>query len=166
MAASEDAVDRIVAQWREQRPDLDPSAKQITGRIVRLGDLFRRRMADAFAEFELTGPQYGVLAALRRAGEPYTLTPTELARTQMMTSGGMTPVIDGLEARGLVSRPPNPADRRGRLVALTAEGLARIDRAMEAHVEVEAELVAGLSARDRDGLVDLLRRLDLAVEGG
>lgn len=164
-AADRDAVDGIVEQWREQRPDLDPSAKEITGRVIRLGEIFRARFADALQPFGLTGTQYGVLSALRRAGPPFTLTPTEVTRTQMLTSGGMTPVIDSLERRGLVSRPANPDDRRGRLVALTDEGRAVIDRAMEVHADTEAELIDALSDSDRRRLTNLLRRLSLAVEG-
>src|SRR5688572_33180190 len=89
-----DAVDEIVAQWHEQRPDLDPSAKEITGRVVRLASIFQQAFADAFAPLGLNESDYGVLAPLRRAGPPYELTPTELARHKMMTSGGMTAAVD------------------------------------------------------------------------
>src|ERR1044072_9596474 len=89
-----DAVDEIVAQWRRERPDLDPAAKAVAGRIVRLASLFHQAYATAFGALGLNDGDYGVLAALRRAGAPFELTPTELARQRMMTSGGMTAAID------------------------------------------------------------------------
>ena len=82
----------------------------------------------------------------------------------MMTSGGMTPVIDGLERQGLVERVPNPADRRGSLVRLTSSGRKVVDRAMAMHAEAEQELVAGLGERERDQLERLLRKLLLSVD--
>ena len=108
-----DAVDRIVEQWREERPDLDPSGKAITGRIVRLANLLQRRFSAAFDELGLSDGDYGLLVPLRRAGAPHELTPTALARTRMITSGGLTPALDRLEKRGWIERRPNPADRRG-----------------------------------------------------
>lgn len=156
---SGDAVDRIIGQWEVERPDLDPSAKGVTGRIVRLASIFQRRFGEAFAEFDLTNGDYGVLVALRRSGDPFELTPTDLACARMMTSGGMTAVIDRLERRALLERLPNPADRRGSIVRLTAEGRSIIDRAMDAHSAVEHELIAALDDRDRGRLASLLRIL-------
>ena len=154
-----DAVDLFIEQWHVERPDLDPSAKAITGRIVRLASIFQRRFGEAFADLDLTEGDYGVLVALRRSGEPFELTPTELARARMMTSGGMTAVIDRLDRRALVERLPNPADRRGSIVRLTPEGRAATDRAMEAHTAVEHELVTALDEHDRERLAGLLRIL-------
>jgi DNA-binding MarR family transcriptional regulator len=164
-AEVEDAVDAIIDQWRTQRPDLDPSAKHVTGRIVRLGSLFRAAYDDAFEALGIAGVEYGILSALRRAGRPYALTPTGLARNQMMTSGGMTSALDRLERKGLAVRAPNPADRRGTLVALTDAGLEVADEAMRRHSEVEHALIASLTPAQRDGLQSLLRTLLLAVDG-
>jgi DNA-binding MarR family transcriptional regulator len=159
-----DAVDAIVAQWRQERPELDASAKQVTGRIVRLAGLFQQAYGAAFEDLGISVADYGILAPLRRAGPPFQLTPTELARQKMMTSGGMTAAIDRLERRGLVARTPNPADRRGSLVGLTEEGRSVIDEAMARHVEVEHRVLAGLGARQRADLQGLLRSLLLALE--
>ena len=161
-----DTEDRIVAQWRRERPDLDPSAKEVTGRLLRLADEVSRRNAEVLGPLELTGAQYGVLSALRRAGDPYELNPTELARNQMMTSGGMTPLVDGLERRGLVSRRANPEDRRSRLVVLTPEGRRLIDRAMVEHEAAEHAVVESLTEKERDSLAALLRKLSLAIDPG
>lgn len=159
-----DVVDAIVDQWRRERPDLDPSAKQVAGRIVRLGALFGQAYGAAFTELGLNDGDYGVLAALRRAGAPHELTPTELARQRMMTSGGMTAAIDRLERQGRVARAPNPSDRRGTLIGLTSSGRELVDRAMEAHAQAEQRLVAGLDERERSELSTLLRKLLLSVD--
>lgn len=161
-----DAVDAIIEQWRRERPELDPSAKAVTGRVVRLASLFQAAYDDAFHPLGFVGGDYSLLVALRRAGEPGGLTPTELARQRMMTSGGMTAAIDRLVGKGLVTRRPNPEDRRGSLVELTAAGRAVVDDAMARHADVEHALVAGLTMAERTDLESLLRKLLLAVEPG
>jgi DNA-binding MarR family transcriptional regulator len=160
-----DPVGEIVNEWRRERPELDVDAKEITGRIVRLASIFRRAYADAFEPLGLNEGDYGVLAPLRRAGAPYELTPTELSRHRMMTSGGMTAALDRLERKGLLERTPNPADRRGSLVRLTDAGRRVVDEAMTAHVEVEGRLVEALGTTERSQLETLLRKL-LATKGG
>ena len=159
-----DAVDVIVSEWQRERPDLDPSAKELTGRIIRLGSLFERRYADAFTAFGLNEGDYSILAPLRRAGAPFELTPTELAKHRMITSGGMTAALDRLERKGLVSRSPNPADRRGSLIRLTAAGREIIDTAMTSHTEIEHHLVSTLDQAERAQLESLLRKLLQASE--
>ena len=161
----DDAVDVIVEQWRRERPDLDPTAKEITGRIVRLASLFEQAYSGTFQPLGLNDGDYGVLAPLRRAGAPHQLTPTELAKHRMMTSGGMTAALDRLERKGLVTRVPNPDDRRGSLVRLTDSGRDVIDEAMTQHVLTEHRLVSGLDVREREQLRLLLRKLLNAVDG-
>jgi DNA-binding MarR family transcriptional regulator len=163
-----DAVDAIVAQWRTERPDLDPAAKHITGRIVRLAWLFQsefeRTKGAGFGKHGLKETDFGVLSALRRSGEPYELTPTELARHRMITSGGMTAALDRLEAKGMIVRHPNPNDRRGSLVRLTEPGRELIDGSMVLHAQVEHTLVASLGEKDAKDLERLLRKLLIATE--
>ena len=157
-------MDAIVEQWRHERPDLDPTAKHVTGRVVRLASLFQQAYAPEFEAAGLNPGDYGVLVALRRAGAPFQLTPTELARQRMMTSGGMTPVIDRLERQGLVARRPNPADRRGSLVELTRTGRSKVDAAMERHAAAEQRLVEHLDPAEREQLAGLLRKLLRGVD--
>ncbi len=161
---TQDHVDHIVEQWERERPELDPSAKQITGRVVRLASLFELAFGEEHSRHGINNGDFGVLAALRRAGAPFAVTPTELANTMMMTSGGMTSALDRLERKGLATREPNPADRRGSLVRLTETGRRVIDAAMEGHAEVEHRLVSALSDRQRSQLETLLRKLLLAVD--
>lgn len=162
--ASSDAVDGTVAAWAVEKPELDTTAKHVTGRIVRLGALFQQAFGESSVTVGLDNADFGILAALRRAGPDYAVTPTELARRRMMTSGGMTAAIDRLDRRGLVERVPNPADRRGNLVRLTDEGRDAIDRAIELQQDVELRLVAPLDDAEIGQLTDLLRRLLVAAD--
>ena len=159
-----DAVDGILEQWERERPDLDPTATAILGRISRISALVDQEMDRVFQPHGLTGGDFVVLAALRRSGQPYQLIPTALTRSMMVSSGGTTKRLDRLEARGLIRRDPDPADRRGTLVTLTSAGLATIDTVASAHVQNEKRLVATLSPNQRKTLTRLLRELLLALE--
>lgn len=159
-----DAVDAIVDEWAAERPGLDTTAKQVTGRIIRLAAFFQQAFGESSRTVGLENADFGILAPLRRAGVDSPLTPTELARRQMMTSGGMTAALDRLERRGLVERVPNPNDRRGSLVRLTDEGRDAIEAAVDLQADVERRLVDPLSAKEVDQLVGLLRRLLLAAD--
>ena len=159
MDEERDRVDRIIEQWRRERPDLDPTAKGVTGRVVRIGDLIQARMGDALAPLGIRDGDYGLLSALRRSGDPFEQSPTELRQHLVITSGGLTLQLERLERAGLVQRRPNPADGRSVLVRLTPEGRALADEAMERHAALEHEMVAGLTSEERDVLVGLLRKL-------
>ncbi|MCZ7589918.1 MAG: MarR family transcriptional regulator [Gaiella sp.] len=159
-----DAVDRITAQWRRERPDLDPAPMGIVGRISRIAALAERELDPVFAEHDLTGADFDVLATLRRSGSPYRLTPGELSRSTMVTTGGMTKRLDRLEAGRLVRREPDPSDRRGKLIALTSRGRDLVDHAVEAHLENEERLLAALPAAKRRQLASLLRELLVSLD--
>ena len=154
----------MLEQWQRERPDLDVTATGILGRISRIAALVGQEMDQFFQPHGLSGGDFVVLAALRRSGKPYQLTPTALSRSMMVSSGGTTKRLDRLEARGLVRRDPDPADRRGTLVTLTGAGLATIDTVESAHVQNEKRLVATLSPNQRKTLTRLLRELLLALE--
>lgn len=154
-----DEVDRVVAAWRRERPDLEVTPLEVLSRVTRLAkhlDLARRA---AFTASGLEMWEFDVLAALRRAGEPYRLTPGELIRATMVTSGTMTNRVDRLVGRQLVQRTSSPSDRRAVLVTLTAAGIELVDVAMERLIEHERELLQGLSAKDQQRLASTLRRL-------
>jgi len=153
----EDEVDRIVAAWARERPDLDVTPLTVLSRVSRLArhlDLARR---GAFSRHDLETWEFDVLSALRRAGEPYRLSPGTLLTQTLVTSGTMTNRIDRLEERGLVERQPSPEDRRGVLVQLTVAGRSRVDAAMSDLLDVERGLLGNISADDRNRLADLLR---------
>jgi DNA-binding MarR family transcriptional regulator len=164
MATRADAVDRITAQWRRERPDLDPSPMGVVGRISRVSSLVQRQLEEVFAAHGLTGADFDVVATLRRAGAPYRLTPGELSRSTMVTTGGMTKRLDRLEASGLIRREPDPRDRRGKLIVLTPKGRDLVDHAVEAHLENEERLLAVLPTAKRRELAALLRDMLLSLE--
>ena len=164
MPAARDAVDLITAQWRLERPDLDPAPMGVVGRISRIAVLAQRELDRVFARYGLSGGDFDVLATLRRSGAPHRLTPGALSRSTMVTTGGMTKRLDRLEELGLIHREPDPHDRRGRLIALTDKGRTLIDTAVEGHLDNEERLLAGLSAAKREQLARLLRELLLALD--
>lgn len=148
-----DAVDAILEQWREERPDLDASPMGPIGRIKRCAALLDSRLEFAFTKFELNLWEFDMLATLRRAGAPYRLSPTALFSTLMVTSGTMTHRLNRLASRSLIERVPNEQDARSSLVQLTDKGLALINRAVEEHVENERLVLSALPA-------DVLANLD------
>ena len=158
-ADENDAVEQILRQWAVARPDLDVSAMGVFARLSRADRLLKKSLAETFEGYGLNGGEFDVLATLRRAGGPYGLTPTELYRSMMLSSAAMTNRIDRLEERGLVAREPDPDDRRGVRIRLTAAGLELIEGALAAHVEGEERLLAALSRDERRQLAGLLAKL-------
>ncbi|MFI1000571.1 MarR family winged helix-turn-helix transcriptional regulator [Streptomyces galbus] len=163
-AHPQDPVDAIVEQWAAVRPDLDTAAMEVFGRIFRLSRAMGDRMEKAYAPLGLSRGEFDVLATLRRADEPYTLSPRELSATLMLTTGGMTGRLDKLERAGLLRRSPDPHDRRGLRVTLTEQGLDLVDRAVGAGLAVEREALSALNAQQAGQLADLLRELLRSTE--
>lgn len=153
-----DRVDRISAQWRRERPEIDHDAMALIGRLSRLARHLGQGMDKTFAAHDLNAASFDVLATLRRSGAPYRLSPGDLLASTMVTSGTMTHRIDRLERAGLVRRIGNPDDARSVLIELTPEGLARIDAAVTDHSATQARLTAGLSAGEKAQMTDLLRK--------
>ncbi|MEV6549119.1 MarR family transcriptional regulator [Streptomyces sp. NPDC051597] len=154
-----DHVDLLLAQWGERRPDLDVSPMAVIGRLKRLSRLIETELRRTFAEHGLDPASFDVLATLRRSAPPHLLTPAELMRSAMVTSGAVSQRLDKLEERGLVTRSPSPTDGRVVQVALTPEGRALIDRALPDHLATEERLLAALAPDRRDALADTLREL-------
>jgi DNA-binding MarR family transcriptional regulator len=154
-----DRIDQIVDQWRRERPELDVSPLALFGRLLRAAHLADRELARGLEEHGLQSGWFDVLAALRRAGRPYALNPTDLMAATMLSSGGITKRLDRLAEAGLIERRPDPADRRGTLVRLTRKGRSAIDRALEAHLANEQRLLLALAPGDQRRLDRLLRRL-------
>jgi DNA-binding MarR family transcriptional regulator len=154
----------IVAQWRRERPDVDVAALELLGRLFRSAHLADARLREGIAHHGLQPGWFDLLAALRRAGAPYELNPTELMRSTMLSSGGMTKRLDRLAEAGLVERRPDPTDRRGTLVGLTKKGEAVVDDALVTHVANEERLREPLSRTERRELGDLLHKLLIGLE--
>jgi DNA-binding MarR family transcriptional regulator len=159
----QDGVDQIIEQWRRERPDLDPAPIGVIGRISRLARELEQELERVYREHGLEPGWHDVLATLRRQGAPYQLRPSDFASSLMLTSSGTTKRLDRLERAGLVTRAPDPADRRGVLITLTPAGLDLIDKVTDAHLANEHRLLEALSDNERRRLADLLRKLQLGL---
>lgn len=160
-----DEVDVLVEAWARERPDLDVDPMRVLSRVTRLARHLDRQRAAAFSAHGLETWEFDVLAALRRAGPPYRLSPGRLLRETMVTSGTMTNRVDRLAARGLVERDLHPDDKRGVLVRLTPAGAAAADAALTDLLAAERRLLADLPSEDQHQLAAALRSL-LVVYGG
>lgn len=159
-----DGVDLIIEQWQRERPELDSSPIGIVGRISRLAREIEARLEPVYREHGLEPGWHDILATLRRSGG--TLRPTDLTNASMLTSSGTTKRLDKLEVAGLIAREPDPSDRRGTLIALTADGRRLIDALTPAHLDNERRILGALTEADQRRLADLLRKLQLGLPEG
>ena len=158
-----DHIQEVLEQWTVETPALDRSAFAVIGRISRLAHLLEPELDLVFADYGLTGGEFDVLAALRRSGPPYRLTPTALRKALLLSSGGMTKRLAGLENRGLVHRGAEAGDRRLRAVTLTPDGRDLLDAVLPDHVANEERLLRDLNASERTELARLLEQLAVAL---
>jgi DNA-binding MarR family transcriptional regulator len=163
-ATGRDEVDSLVAAWQRERPDLDVTPMQVLSRVSRLARHLDRQRSAAFAAYGLETWEFDVLAALRRAGPPYHLSPGQLIRETMVTSGTMTNRVDRLAARGLVARGDHPGDRRGVRVSLTSTGRQTVDAALSDLLTAERDLLGSLSPAEQEHLATALRLLLLPYD--
>jgi DNA-binding MarR family transcriptional regulator len=157
--AAPDLIDRLVTDWKRERPDLDASAMSVVGRILHLGRLLEDAASEGLRGTGINYTDLDVLATLRRSGAPYRLTPTALRKSVLLTSGAMTACLNRLERAGLISRNAVDEDRRSLAAALTAKGLKLTDKAIASRFEQARQVVEVLSAGERAELAGLLRKL-------
>jgi DNA-binding MarR family transcriptional regulator len=155
-----DWIDDLTRAWSREYPDFDTASFPPLVRLARLGLLIERFQQEVVAPFEISAGDYGVLAALRRAGRPYALKPSDLYVRLHRSSGGMTKTLKKLEEQGLVERAPDPNDGRGSLVSLTPAGLELQDEIFQAFLLASQSLLAPLSksrlSADDEALRELL----------
>jgi DNA-binding MarR family transcriptional regulator len=154
-----DTFDDARKQWERERPDLDPSGAEVIWRISFLHKHLKNIAGKKLGKYDLPMWSFDVLAALRSAGPPFRLTPTLLCEVALLTSGAMTNRLDRLEEAGLVERLPDPNDRRGLLIQLTAEGKELVDKAAKVRFDQANEAVSSLTSAERRQLAVLLRKL-------
>ena len=155
----QDLVDRLLVEWRGERPELDCQPMGIVVRVQLLGKLLCRNAEQALRPLGMKLWEYDVLSALRRQGQPFQLSASELARAAMLSSGAMTTRIDRLEQRGLVRREVDPDDRRGVQVCLTDAGRQLIDEAIAARLQAAEEQLEALGPAERKSVSDGLRKI-------
>jgi DNA-binding MarR family transcriptional regulator len=157
MAANPDKLDVLIAGWRAALPDLDPSALELVGRVIVLAEHLQRTANAALAEHGLTLGEFDILGTLRRRGDGG-MTPTQLLRWVVLTSGGMTARLDKLEAAGLIARRPDADDRRMVVIELTPKGEGVIDTAAATRFAEAKASLPPLSTGEMKTLAGLLRR--------
>jgi DNA-binding MarR family transcriptional regulator len=156
---NDDRIDRLLAEWQVERPELDASAMAVVGRLLSIGRQLEARANAVLGPLGLHYTDLDVLATLRRGGRPYRRTPTELRDSVLITSGAMTACLDRLERNGLITRIADPHDRRSSAAALTSEGRKLIDKAIAVRFEEAADALSGLSAAEHSRLAALLKKL-------
>ena len=163
-ASNEDHVDRLRRQWAKELPDLDTEPMAVLGRAMRLTNMVRPGIEATFAGYGLDRGEFDVIATLRRSGPPYRLTPTEMYGLLMISSGGLTHRLVRLEKAGLIRREPSPEDGRSMLVALTDTGITLAEKTFRKDMASEAQFLESLSAKERDVLAGLLRKLIVGID--
>ncbi|MGP1833663.1 MarR family winged helix-turn-helix transcriptional regulator [Shewanella frigidimarina] len=158
-------IDKVVVQWATEKPHLDTAPMAILGRFLRLQKHIEAEISSCHKQFDLTMGEFDVLATLRRNGKPYTLTPSALLSSMMLTSGAMTNRLDKLESKDLILRVHSTEDRRSVSVGLTEKGLVTIDEAIEEHVRIQHQLVASLSDSELPELNQLFKTWLVGFEG-
>jgi len=157
-----DRAERARRQWQKEVPEVSDrlTPMVLIGRLNEASQILGRDfLAPAYAGIGLKSGEFDVLATLVRSGPPYKLTPTELYRSTMMSSGGMTARLDKLEKAGLVERCPHPEDRRALTVCLTTKGLDLIKTMIPGYVETQRQAVDGLTVTEQNQLSGLLEKL-------
>ncbi|MDV7340490.1 MarR family transcriptional regulator [Terasakiella sp. A23] len=152
-------IDDILAQWRTERPDIDPTSMAICGDIWRAGEILRQGVMANLKNYDLDFPQFDVILTLRRQGRGETLSPSVLAKEMMLSTSAMTNRLDRLEKRGLIERITDPNDRRGLKIALTDAGFEMVEGLVVSHVATEDKMLENLSAEESETLRKLLAKI-------
>lgn len=160
-----DHVDFVVSQWAQTMPSVDASSMEIFGRLARVQKHLEHLRAEALTQYGFKEGEFDVLATLRRSGEPYQLTPTELYRSLLITSGAMTNRLARLESAGMVKRIVDAQDRRSFQVSLTETGRALIEDAVVTHTQVQNRVLAPLTLEHRQVLAELLKTVLMSLPG-
>ena len=152
-----------IEQWRRELPDVDTTGMAILGRLRWITLQVRPSIEAVFARHGIDTGEFDVLSTLLRSGPPYRLRPTELYRSLMISSGGLTARLDRLGKRGLIQRTDAGKDKRSLPVELTEEGRALAQAAFREDMAVERELLSGLSEEETRDLAERLERLALHI---
>lgn len=154
-----DRTDIAIQLWEKERPDLDVKAKAVVGRIIQLQGIILEKVGQAFKPLEMNTGEYAVLCTLRVNGKPYQLTPKQIIKRVLLSSGGMSNLLERLEQKHWLIRLPDPNDRRGVLVKLTEKGFKLVEQAMALHAKIEQQFTAQLTAQEHATLAQLLKKL-------
>lgn len=158
-----DVLDLLRSQWQKERPEFDTAAMGIVGRIIVLGQKYVSDVEAGLSNDGLGYSDFDILATLRRSGAPYTLTPTELRSTVLLSSGAMTAALDRLESLSLIRRHPDEKDRRKKAAQLTEDGVRLAERTASMRFSIADRALETLPLEEREALELLLKKLLRAV---
>jgi DNA-binding MarR family transcriptional regulator len=159
-----DKLDFLSENWRARRPDIDIEPWGIWGRTTRIQEIFASAIAPVLRRHALTFAEYQTLGALVLAGPPYEANPSEIAKFNLLTSGGLANVLVRMEREGLITRTPDPHDGRGVVVRITPRGMENFNAALIDENTVEHDLLKPLNPAERTILTILLRKLLLSID--
>jgi DNA-binding MarR family transcriptional regulator len=159
----QDGIDERRAQWAAEFPEVDTRGMAILGRARWITLTARPPIEAIFKAHGLDSGEADVLFSLLRSGPPYRLRPTELFRSLMISSGGLTDRLNRLTKAGLIRRTSGEGDGRSLPVELTEEGIARAREAFREDMAIEAAMLEGLTEDEQARLADLLRKLASTV---
>ena len=160
---NKDALDHLVSDWSRERPDLDASPMHIVGRILQLGKKLEKRAGMALKDSGIYYTDLDVLATLRRSGDPYALTPTQLMQSVLITSGAMTALLERLTKLEMIYRKPDEHDKRIKRAVLTPKGIETINKAIEIRFKEAQNSISVLNKKEQKELAHLLKKLMLTV---
>src|SRR5213083_664203 len=126
--------------------------------VLHASGVLEARMESRLADVGLSIAKLAALRQLRLAGDSLPL--GQLAERLACVKSNVTQLVDRLEADGLVSRAPDPNDRRSRLAVITPAGREAYDQGIRIHREVERELFGQLSSSESAALAEIIRKLD------
>ena len=156
---NEDLIDKLVLEWKNERPELDCESMHVVGRLLILGKVLEKRATIALKESGIHYTDLDVLATIRRSGHPYELSPKRLMESVLITSGAMTALLDRLTRLKLIYRAPDERDGRIKLAGLTKKGILVIDKAIEIRFAEAKEALKSLSEKEHIQLAALLKKL-------
>jgi DNA-binding MarR family transcriptional regulator len=159
-----DLIDTLIDEWKEEQPELDASAMEVVGRILKLGKILKKRAGKALSSYNIYYTDLDVLATIRRSGNPYELTPSQLMKSVLITSGAMTALLIRLTRLELIYRSPDPKDGRIKLAGLTEKGFKLIDKAIESRFNEARESIKCLSKTEKTEFSTLLKKLLLSLD--
>ncbi len=161
-----DIIDEMNAAWQRELPDLDPSPLEVVGRVIVIAQYLERSVNAALEPLGLSLGQFDILATLRRQGAKGKMTPSQLMKSVMLSSGGMTNRIDRLEQAGWIRREEDPEDRRGVVVGLTKKGCELIEKATAARFEEARQSLPPLKGKELKEFGKMLQGWLCVLGGG
>jgi len=164
MKEDSDIIDILIAEWKKERPELDVGAMQVVGRILKLSKILEKRTNKTLKDSNIYYTDLDVLATIRRSGAPYELSPKQLMKSVLITSGAMTALLDRLTKLELIYRAPDKKDGRIKLAGLTEKGIKIIDEAIVLRFKEAKLSIEVLNKAEQKDLSVLLKKLLIFLE--